>query len=170
MMTEEINAQNIDDEWDEDEDTMKDRFLTFCIDNEDYGIEIEYITEIIGIERITEVPDMPVYVKGVINLRGRVIPVIDVRTRFNLSACDYNDRTCVIVVQLDDTSIGLIVDTVDEVVDIPEDQISPPPTISQGASGQYLKGMGKQENSVVILLDVHKLLYEEKKEQLFEGS
>ncbi len=154
------------EEWNEDEDTMKGRFLTFHLADEDYGIAIEFITEIIGIEKITEVPDMPAYVRGVINLRGRVIPVIDVRTRFNLPPRDYDDRTCVIVVQLDETSIGLVVDTVNEVIDIPEDQIAPPPTISQGASGRYLEGLGKQDGKVIILLNARKLLFEEELEQL----
>ena len=154
------------DEWDEAQDTMKGRFLTFHLAGEDYGIEIAFITEIIGIEKVTEVPDMPNYVRGVINLRGRVIPVIDIRTRFNIEARAYDDRTCVIVVQLETTSIGLIVDTVNEVIDISEDNISAPPSISKGSASRYIKGLGKQDSNVIILLDVQKLLFEEELEQL----
>lgn len=167
-MTENKGRRNVEEDDtldDEDEeDSQKDKFLTFHIANEDYGIEIAYVTEIVGIQTITEVPDMPSYVRGVINLRGQVIPVIDVRTRFNLQPRAYDDRTCVVVVNINSTSIGLIVDTVNEVLDIPPTQISPPPSIQAGGSGRYIKGMGKVAESVKILLDVNNLLYETKLE------
>ena len=156
-------ASDLDEE---EEDSQKDKYLTFRIGNEDYGIEIAYVTEIVGIQAITEVPDMPAFVRGVINLRGQVIPVIDVRTRFKLNARDYDDRTCVVVVNINSTSIGLIVDTVNEVLDIPAAQVSPPPSINAGASGRYLQGMGKVGDTVKILLDVNKLLYEQELEQM----
>ncbi|MFH0926074.1 MAG: chemotaxis protein CheW [bacterium] len=157
-----------DDLYDEDnEDTQKDKFLTFQVGNEDYGIEIQYVTEIIGIQKITEVPDMPDFVKGVINLRGKVIPVMDVRTRFKIKSRDYDDRTCIVVVNINETSIGFVVDTVREVVDIPESQIEPPPKTHRGGSGsRYIKGMGKIGDEVKILLDVTKLLFEEELEQI----
>ncbi len=151
---------------DEEEDSQKDKYLTFHIAKEDYGIEIAFVTEIVGVQTITSVPDMPDFVKGVINLRGQVIPVIDVRTRFKLPFRDYDDRTCVIVVNLNNISIGLIVDTVNEVLDIPAAQVSPPPAIHAAASGRYLQGMGKTDDSVKILLDVNRLLYDQEIEQL----
>ena len=83
-----------------EEDTQKDKYLTFSIGNEDYGIEIKYVTEIIGIQVITEIPELPNYVKGIINLRGKIIPVMDVRLRFKKEPLAYNDRTCVIVVDI----------------------------------------------------------------------
>lgn len=145
----------------ESEDAMEGKYLTFHMAGEDYGIEIRYVTEIIGIQNITEVPDMPSYIKGVINLRGKIIPVMDVRLRFNLPSREYDDRTCIIVVQFEDTVVGLVVDQVCEVANIPAEQIEPPPPSSTGASSRYIKGMGKMENEVKILLDIAKLLYDE---------
>lgn len=152
---------DMEDDLYEDEDTMKDKYLTFHLAGEDYGIDIAYVTEIIGIQKITEVPDMPDYVKGVINLRGKVIPVMDVRLRFHLPERDYDERTCIIVVDIDSTAVGLVVDQVNEVADIPEKDVEPPPRSSKGASSRYLKGMGKVENEVRILLSVDKLLQDE---------
>jgi len=150
----------------EDEDTQKDKFLTFHVGNEDYGIDIRFVTEIIGIQRITEIPDMPAFIKGVINLRGQVIPIMDVRTRFNLESRDYDDRTCIMVVNINQTSIGLVVDTVSEVIDIPESHIEPPPRAGKGTESRYIKGMGKVEEEVKILLDVNKLLFDDELEQI----
>ena len=145
----------------ENEDTQKDKYLTFHLAGEDYGIEIQYVIEIIGIQRITDVPDMPAFIRGVINLRGKVIPVMDVRARFNLPDRDYDDRTCIIVVNIDGTEVGLVVDEVSEVADIPSKNVEPPPKTGKGACGQYIQGMGKINNAVKILLDVHKLLFSE---------
>ncbi len=149
----------------ENEDTLQGKFLTFRLAREDYGIEIRYVTEIIGIQRITEVPDMPDYVKGVINLRGKVIPVMDVRTRFRLPARDYDDRTCIIVVNIEDKSVGLVVDKVNEVANITDEQIEPAPRSSK-AGGRYIQGMGKIGEEVKILLDVNRLLYDEELQQI----
>lgn len=159
-----IVEDDLNDE--EDEDTQKDKFLTFHVGNEDYGIDIRFVTEIIGIQRITEIPDMPAFVRGVINLRGQVIPVMDVRTRFNLESRDYDDRTCIMVVNINETSIGLVVDTVSEVTDIPEAQIEPPPVTGKGTKSRYIKGMGKVGEEVKILLDVNKLLFDDEIEQI----
>jgi len=142
------------------EDTQEGKYLTFHMASEDYGIEIRFVTEIIGIQRITEVPDMPNFIKGVINLRGKVIPVMDVRARFNLPAREYDERTCIIVVQLQNTSVGLVVDKVNEVADIPDKDIEPPPRSSSGASADYIQGLGKMGDRVKILLNVQKLLYD----------
>ena len=146
---------------DEDEDTQKDRYLTFRLGKEDYGIEIAHVIEIVGIQKITEVPDMPSFVKGVINLRGQVIPVIDVRLRFGMEPRAFDDRTCVVVVKVHETSIGLIVDTVSEVREIPAENVSPPPKAATTASGRYILGLGKVGEEVKILLDVQKLLFED---------
>jgi purine-binding chemotaxis protein CheW len=150
----------LDDE-DEDEDTQQNKFLTFFINQEEYGIDIRYVTEIIGIQKITEVPDMPVYIKGVINLRGKVIPVMNVRLRFGLEEREYDDRTCIVVINVDEEAVGLIVDRVSEVLDIPAGEIEPPPQLHGGRRGRLLLGMGKVENGVKILLDAQKLLFEE---------
>ena len=133
-MTEDKSKISLDDElYDEDdEDAQKDKYLTFHLAKEDYAVEIRHVTEIIGIQRITEVPDMPDFVRGVINLRGKIIPVIDVRTRFKIEAKEYDDRTCIIVVNINDMSVGLVVDEVSEVASIPEEQVEPPPTAASG--------------------------------------
>lgn len=122
-----------------EEDTLKGRYLTFLLGNESYGIEVRYVTEIIGLQAITEIPELPEYVRGIINLRGKIIPVMDVRLRFKKEPKEYNDRTCVIVVDINDISIGLIVDTVSEVITILEDDIVEPPEMNKGFSNRYIK-------------------------------
>ncbi len=154
------------DEYDEDEDAMKDRYLTFSVGDETYGMEIQYVTEIVGIQKITQVPDMPDFVRGVINLRGQVIPVIDIRSRFHMEARAYDDRTCVVVVTFDEKEIGIIVDMVNEVLDIPSENISPPPSIGVGGQSRYINGMGRTNEEVKILLDVKKLLSDDELNQI----
>jgi len=141
----------------EEEDTQKGKYLTFVVGNEVYGIEIRYVTEIIGIQAITEVPELPVYIKGIINLRGKIIPVMDVRLRFGKEPKEYNDRTCVVVVDIGEISIGLIVDSVSEVLTIPDEDIVPPPQLNK-AQNRYIKAIGKVGNEVSLLLDCEKLL------------
>ncbi len=143
------------------EDTQKGKFLTFSIGKEAYGFEIKHVTEIIGIQEITEVPELPIYVKGIINLRGKIIPVMDVRLRFKKEPREYNDRTCIIVIDIRDISIGLIVDHVAEVVVIDPENIVPPPTIKTGFHNRYIKGIGKVGSEVKLLLDCDKLLNDE---------
>lgn len=153
-------------EQEELEDTQKDKFLTFTIGRGEYGIEIRFVTEIIGIQAITEVPELPDYIKGIINLRGKIIPVMDVRLRFKKEAMEYNDRTCIIVIDIRDISIGLIVDTVSEVMSIAEQDIVPPPDAKTGFHNRYVKGIGKIGNSVKLLLNCDKLLNDDEIEDL----
>lgn len=141
-----------------EEDTQKGKYLTFSIGKESYGIEIQYVTEIIGIQAITEIPELPDYVKGIINLRGKIIPVMDVRLRFKKEVKEYNDRTCVIVIDIMDLSIGLIVDSVAEVINIPEQDIEVPPKMNKGYNNRFIKNIGKVGNDVKLLLDCEKLL------------
>jgi purine-binding chemotaxis protein CheW len=145
-----------DDE--DDEEYLQHMYLTFAVGNEHYAIQIFSVTEIVGIQKITEVPDMPAYIKGVINLRGKVIPVMDVRVRFNLPERAYDDKTCIIVVNVNDTTIGLAVDTVSEVTSIPASHIEAPPQVSDGNRQRYIHGLGKIGEEVNIILDVGKLL------------
>jgi purine-binding chemotaxis protein CheW len=160
------NDELMDDVYDdEDEDTQKDKYLTFQLDDEVYGLEIRHVTEVVGLQKITAVPDMPDFVKGIINLRGQVIPVIDVRARFRMESREYDDRTCVIVVNVAETSVGLVVDEVEEVLDIPEAQIDPPPKVRRGKGSGFIQGMGKMDEEVKILLDVDKLLHREEIER-----
>jgi purine-binding chemotaxis protein CheW len=151
------------------EDTQEDRFLTFSLGNESYGIEIRYVTEIIGIQPITEIPELPEYIKGIINLRGKIIPVMDIRLRFKKEPKDYNDRTCVIVVDIRDVSIGLIVDSVSEVITIPKQDIVEPPQMNKGYQNRYIKSIGKVGSEVKLLLDCEMLLDDSEANELSEA-
>ena len=153
---------------DTEEDAQRDKYLTFQLGAENFGIEIEHVIEIIVIQEITKVPDMPDFIVGVINLRGKVISVMDIRKRFAMEARDFDDRTCIIVVNIGDISIGLVVDTVSEVIDIPESEIDPPPRTHAGIGSNYIQGMGKVNDQVKILLDIEKILYEPELEQIKE--
>ena len=141
----------------EEEDTQKDQYLIFSVGEELYGIEIKYVTEIIGIQSITRVPELPDHIKGIINLRGRIIPVMDVRLRFKKEEVAYNDRTCVIVVDFRNISVGLIVDSVSEVLSIAENDIIPPPELT-GAGSRYISGIGKVGNDVRLIINCDMLL------------
>lgn len=149
-----------------EEDTQKDRYLTFSLGRESYGLEISYVTEIIGIQAITQIPELPEYVKGIINLRGKIIPVMDVNLRFKKEPKEYNDRTCVIVIDIKELSIGLIVDRVSEVLTIPEQDVVDPPQMNTGCNNRYIKKIGKVSNDVKLILDCEKLLNDEELEYL----
>ena len=164
------NEVVLDDYDEDDEDTQKDKFLTFQVGTEEFGISIRHVTEIIGLQKITDVPDMPDFIKGVINLRGKVIPVMDVRSRFKLESREYDDRTCIVVVNIKDKSVGLVVDRVSEVADIPESRIEPPAQIGSGTASRYIQGMGKIGEEVKILLDVDRLLYEDELESISQAA
>lgn len=157
----------LDDDMDEEmEDTQEDKYLTFVLNREEYGIEIKHVIEIIGIQNITSVPDMPHYIKGVINLRGKVIPVMDVRIRFNINEQAYNERTCIIVITVSEQLVGLIVDEVSEVLDIPKASVEPSPKVNRGEGSKFVQGMGKVGDAVKILLSADKLLFEEDLEKI----
>ncbi|MGM0462107.1 MAG: chemotaxis protein CheW [Fibrobacterota bacterium] len=143
----------------EDENILEGRYLAFWIQKELYGIPIKDVIEIVGIQKITTVPDTPEYVQGVINLRGQVIPVIDVRKRFNIGKTDYNEETCIIVINLDTVDIGMIVDTVDEVYPVPENKIKPPPKITVSDHGEYIHGISKIGAKTLMIVDTEKLFY-----------
>ena len=159
-------AEVLDETMENFEDTQKGKFLTFSVGREAYGIEIKFVTEIIGIQDITEVPELPNYVKGIINLRGKIIPVIDVRLRFKKQPKEYSDRTCIVVIEIKDISIGLIVDNVAEVINIDDNNIVPPPDIKTGFHNRYVRGIGKVGNGVKLLLDCDKLLNEDEVEAI----
>lgn len=140
------------------EDTQKGKFLTFLLGKEVYAIEIKFVIEIIGIQPITGVPELPEYVKGIINLRGKIIPVMDVRLRFRKEPREYNDRTCIIVVEVGNILLGLIVDNISEVISIPDEEVVPPPEINKGTESKYIKGIGKVGSNVKLILDCEKLM------------
>lgn len=139
-------------------DTVKNKYLTFIIQNETFGIEIDKITEIISVPAITWVPHNPKAIKGIINLRGSIIPVIDVRLKFEKEPMEYNELTCIIVIEFEDNHIGLIVDTVNEVLYIPSDNISNPPNVNLKYQNKFIKSIGKVEGKVILILDLAKFL------------
>ena len=151
-----------------EEDTQKDKYLTFVIGKEVYGIEIKFVTEIIGIQPITQVPELPNYVKGIINLRGKIVPVIDVRLRFKKEPRDYNDRTCIVVIDIKEISVWLIVDSVAEVVDISEEDIVPPPNTNTGFNNRYIKGIGKMDEQVKLIIDCNEFLDDKQCDNLID--
>jgi purine-binding chemotaxis protein CheW len=138
------------------------KYLTFTLADEEYGIGILKIKEIIGMMPITTVPQTPEFVKGVINLRGKVIPVIDLRLRFGMESIDYTERTCIIVVEIDGTvgtvQIGIVVDSVSEVLNIKGEDIEDTPTFGTKLDTNYILGMAKMEGGVKILLDIDQVL------------
>lgn len=134
------------------------KYLTFVLGEEEYGLEITRVQEIIGIMEITHIPQTPSFVKGVVNLRGKVIPIIDLRLKFGMEEIAYTDETCVIVVDRGNAEIGVVVDTVNEVLDINESDIDPAPTFGGKVDVTFILGMGKVQGKVKILLDIEKAL------------
>ncbi len=138
------------------------KYLTFSLGKEEYGIGILKIKEIIGMMPITPVPQTPEFVKGVVNLRGKVIPVLDLRLRFGMEPMDYTERTCIIVVEIaSDTGkimMGIVVDAVSEVLNIKHDDIADTPTFGTTLRTDYILGMAKMGGGVKILLDIDRVL------------
>lgn len=137
------------------------KYLTFALGKEEYGLEILKVMEIIGIMDITSVPQVPEYVKGIINLRGKVIPVISLRKKFGMAEIEYTPETCIIVIRLNDVLIGIVIDKVQEVLDIAQENIEPAP--SSGITGKidYILGIGKVGDTVKILLNIDKILLDD---------
>ncbi|MBT3877746.1 MAG: chemotaxis protein CheW [Candidatus Scalindua sp.] len=142
----------------EKKNVIEGKFLTFALSNEEYGIEILRVREIIGLMDITTVPQTPDYMKGVINLRGKVIPVIDLRLKFSMQEEIHTQETCVIVVEVNNTSIGIIVDSVSEVLDIKSGDIEETPSFGQGIDTNFIMGLGKVKEQIIILLDIESVL------------
>jgi len=142
------------------EDTLKNKFLTFFIENQLFGISISDVVQIVGIQEITEVPEFPEYAKGVINLRGIIIPIIDVRLRLKKEEAPYNERTCIIVTNINESYIGFIVDSVNEVTEIYEENISVTPKMSADYVNTYITGIAKIESKIVLIMDIKKMLNE----------
>ncbi len=157
MNDEKTIEEELEDEM--DEEVLDNKYLMCKLGNETFGMDIRHVTDIIELQNITQVPDMPDYVRGVINLRGQVIPVIDLRLRFGMEEREYDGRTVITVVNIQDTSIGFIVDTATEVQDISEKNIDPAPHFNEsGEKNRYIAGLGKIDKQVVILLDMEKLV------------
>ena len=147
----------MDEEIIEQQPTYK-KYLTFAVGDDDYGLEIDCVTEIIKMQNITDMPELPDYMKGIINLRGKIIPVMDVRVRFKKEERAYDERTCIIVVEIDGTGIGLIVDTVRETLDIEDEDIAVPAEGKRGSDNKYIKGVGKTEPGIKLLIDLERVV------------
>jgi purine-binding chemotaxis protein CheW len=150
------------------------KYLTFTLTEEEYGIGILKIKEIIGMLPITSVPQTPDFVKGVINLRGKVIPVMDLRLRFGMMSIDYTERTCIIVVEISGQTgtilVGIVVDAVSEVLNIKGDDIEKTPTFGTKLNTDYILGMAKMEGGVKILLDIDQVLSSDELSMLSEAA
>ena len=140
------------------------QLVSFFLGDEEYGVDIMKVQEIIKMQEITEVPQVPAFVEGVINLRGNVIPVIDLRKRFGLPEVENTKDTRIIVVEIGDTVVGIVVDGVSEVLRIKESLIDPPPKMIAGIGREYLKGIGRLGERLLILLDLDKVLTADEKE------
>lgn len=142
------------------------QLVTFRLGKEEYSIDILRVQEIIRHMELTRVPKAPDFVDGVINLRGRVIPVLDLRKRFGLPVSEKTDETRIIVVDISDKTVGFKVDAVSEVLRLAADKVEPPPSLVAGIDSEYIKGVGKMEGRLIILLDVSKILTACEKESL----
>lgn len=144
--------------------SRKQKYVTFMSGKEYFGLKIECVNEIIVAQEITAIPETEDYIKGLINLRGKIIPVIDVRLRFKQEPFEYNDRTCIIVINVQNTVVGLIVEKIAEVVEIADENLLPTPTIGRtdkSTQDRYVYAIGKVGDSVKLLLDPEKLLYDD---------
>lgn len=149
---------NLDNLLPTDKSEMEGKYLTFFTQEQLFGVPIADVVQIVGIQHITQVPEFPDYAKGIINLRGTIIPVIDMRLRLGKPEQAYDERTCIIVTLISETAVGFIVDAVDAVTDIQPEWISPPPSVSKESACEYLTGIARLENTIVLLLSTQRIL------------
>ncbi len=143
----------------EQEDIRQGKYMTFQVGTDVFGIELKYVNEIIQMQPVAPIPEVEHYIKGLINLRGKIVPVIDVADRFGKDSFEYTDRTCVIVVEVKNVEVGLIIENIAEVVSIEEEDILPPPASRHNAvQNKFISGIGKIGEEVKLLLDPVKLL------------
>lgn len=145
---------------------MDGKHLTFWIDSQLFGVPIFSVEQIVSIQKITAIPEFPDYAKGIIDLRGRMIPVIDMRLRLHKQEIPYNEHTCIIVTNIQENLVGLIVDAVDEVTKIEDENISDPPKMAADVTNAYLTGVAKLGEKVVLLLDSEKILKNEELKEM----
>ena len=136
----------------------RNEFLTFVLGNEEYGIEILKVQEIRGYETVTTIANTPEFIKGVLNLRGVIVPIVDLRLKFNLGKAEYNDFTVVIILNVDGRVVGIVVDSVSDVITLPRESIRPAPEFSSALDTGYIMGLGTIEQRMLILMDIEKLM------------
>lgn len=141
-----------------DADADNSEFLTFALGEEEYGVDILKVQEIRGYDAVTRLPDAPDYIKGVINLRGTIVPVIDMRLKFRLANADYTAVTVMIVLNVSDRIVGIVVDSVSDVIRLGGDQIRPVPELGATIDRQFLTGIGTLDERMLILLDIERLM------------
>lgn len=144
----------------QEEDTLSNRYLSFLIDKQSYALELKDIVEIIGIQKITEIPNIKSYIEGVINLRGSIVPIINIRKRFKKELIDFDEKTCIIIINTEQTEIGLIVDEVSEVLNIDEELLSPKPVTHKGSESRFIMNVARVNQEVKIVLSAEALLYD----------
>ncbi len=135
-----------------EEDTMKDKYLTFLVGNENYAVPIKYVIEINRVLPVTPMPDFPSYFEGITNLRGRIIPIMNIRKRLGMEVIDYTDTTCFMILTVNDKPYGLIVDSISEVMNIAEDAITPPP-LEESAVSRYILGVAKVSDEIRLVIN-----------------
>lgn len=140
------------------EDTVHGKYLVLSLGEQQYAIAIEYVVDIINVQPITHVPNCPSFVMGITNLRGKAIPTVDLRLRFGKVQKEYTDRTCIIVLEEQGASVGLIVDSVAEVINLDDSQISPPPSFNQSYESRFIQGVGKADSGIKLILDCKTVL------------
>jgi purine-binding chemotaxis protein CheW len=150
------------------DDDISMKYLTFRIGDQFYGISIENVISIVQVETATPLPELPYYAKGIINLRGRVVPLIDVNLRFGRPEPEYNDRTCIIIIDIGGVHVGFIVEAVEEVKDVEESQISQPPRFTGGLENRFVTGVYKAKDRMILLLD-SRLLFSDEEFSMFES-
>ncbi|BBD07615.1 chemotaxis protein CheW [Desulfovibrio ferrophilus] len=156
------------DETQKKQDAELIQLVTFSIGEEEFGVDILKVQEIIRTMEITKVPKAPDFVEGVINLRGNVIPIIDLRKRFGLQTREHDKHTRIIVIEINKMVVGFVVDSVSEVLRIPANTVEPPPPVVSGLESEYISGVGKLEDRLLILLDLDRLLSGEEKDVLLQ--
>lgn len=171
-----VSAQNISENIQQGMESDGDQYLTFMLDGEEYGVDILRVQEIKGWDSVTPIPNTPEYIRGVINLRGTIVPIIDLRHRFNLESVEYGPVTVVIVLRVDSLTggksriMGLVVDAVSDVYNVPDDAIKPSPDFGSAVSVDFVQGLATLENAMVIILDIDRLLNEDEMSSVSVGS
>jgi purine-binding chemotaxis protein CheW len=153
-----MSNEDFDLDDDDDDDNLENTYLTFSIAGEDYALHVANVIEIVRLERIYAVPDVESHIRGVMNLRGKVIPLLDVRARFGLPHAEYTDRTVVVVIHIGDAPTGLVVDGVFDIAEIAPQQIEPAPTAMASGSAALVTGMGKRDGRVSFIVDAATLV------------
>lgn len=153
---------------DEEIDEGTTNLVTFRLGSGEYAIDIMQAKEIIKMEKITLIPNAPYFVEGVINLRGNIIPIIDLKKRFNLEESEGDKNTGIIIAKIEDVDMGIMIDSVSKVVSMPNSDIQPPPSMLQGIGQRYIKGVGKMEDKLLVVLDLDKLFTNEEDDSASE--